>query len=226
MFIGHFAPAFAARAITDEAPNLGILFIAAQFIDWVFFTLALVGVEHLRIVPGITRMNDLDLYFMPYSHSLVATAFWAFAFGAIVRLLTGNPVAAIWAGMVVLSHWVLDLLVHRPDLTIAGGQSRLGLGLWNAPLLAIVLELSLLLLAFSFYIRRTKGPIVPPLILLGTLLAFQAIDWWGGEPPASGITLSLTALAAFAAVTALAFWVESTRWHKNTVGLAVASVRR
>lgn len=226
MFIGHFAPAFAARAVTDEAPSLGVLFIAAQLIDWVFFLLTLVGLEHLRIVPGITRMNGYDLYFMPYSHSLVATAFWAFAFGAVIRLLTRNIVAAVWGAAVVLSHWLLDLLVHRPDLTLAGGEIKLGLGLWNAPVLVIVFELALLMLAYSFYIRRTKGPLIPPLILLGALLAVQAVDWFGPERSVAGVALPLTALATFAALTALAFWVHSTRWHKNTVGLAVAGVRR
>jgi predicted permease len=65
MFIGHFAPALLARGITEDAPKLGVLFIAAQLVDWAFFTFAIFGIEQLRIVPGITAMNPYDLVFMP-----------------------------------------------------------------------------------------------------------------------------------------------------------------
>lgn len=226
MFIGHFAPAFIARGATEEAPRLGTLFIAAQLVDWVFFTLAIVGVEKLRIVPGITQMNPLDLYHMPYTHSLVGTAFWSFAFAAIIWLVSRNMVAATWGAIVVASHWFLDLIVHRPDLTIAGGEDKLGMGLWNAPLIEMPLEIGLLVLAYLFYIRRTKGPLVPPLILLGAMLVFQAIDWFGAKPQEAGIGMYLLALLAYAILTALAFWVQATRWHKSQVGLAVSSARR
>ena len=113
MFIGHFAPALLARGITEDAPKLGVLFIAAQLVDWAFFTFAIFGIEQLRIVPGITAMNPFDLVFMPYSHSLLATAGWALVFGVVVGVVLRNIVAAAWGAIVVLSHWLLDLLVHR-----------------------------------------------------------------------------------------------------------------
>ena len=121
MFIGHMAPAFAARAITSEAPRLGTLFIAAQLVDIAFFILVLGGIEHLRMVPGITAMNPLDLYHMPYTHSLLGTAAWAIGFAILVALLLRNAVAATWAALVVLSHWLLDWISHRPDMTITPG---------------------------------------------------------------------------------------------------------
>lgn len=226
MYIGHFAPAFAACAATDEAPRLGTLFIAAQLVDWAFFTFAIVGVEHLRIVPGITAMNPLDLYHMPITHSLLGAIGFALAFGAIVFWRTRNVVGATWGALVVASHWLLDLVVHRPDLTLAGGNIKFGLGLWNEPLAAMALELGITLLAFLWYWKRTKGPIVPPLVLIGTMLASQAINWFGPPPSEAGIALYATALASFAIVTALAFWLDETRWHKSLVGLAVASARR
>ena len=226
MFIGHFAPAFAARALTDEAPRLGTLFIAAQLVDWAFFTLALVGVEHLRLVPGITAMNDLDLYHMPFTHSLVGSALFAAAFAGIVWWRMRNAVAATWAALVVVSHWFLDLLVHRPDLTLAGGEDRLGLGLWNTPLVAMPLELALVGLAFWWYLRRTKGPVIPPLVLALALVLFQAADWFGPHPAGLSAAVYLVPLFAYAVLTALAFWVQSTRWHRQHVGLAVKSVRR
>ena len=83
-------------------------------------------------------------------------------------------------------------------------------------------ELILVLGAYWFYIARTKGPLVPPLVLLATMLLLQGYDWFGPEPVAVGPGFSIMALLAFGLLTTMAFWVQSTRWHKNTVGLAVA----
>lgn len=226
MFIGHFAPALVARGLTEEAPKLGTLFVAGQLVDWAFFTFAIVGVEHMRLVPGITAMNSLDLYHMPYTHSLVGSAAFALVFGLALLLLLRNMVAATWGAIVVMSHWGLDWLVHRPDLTIAGGAEKLGLGLWNRPLIEMPLEIGLVLVAFWFYFRRTKGPVVPPFLMLGTMLLFQAIDWFGPAPKEVGFAMYATALFAFSVITALAYWVQSTRWHKQELGLAVSSARR
>ena len=222
MFIGHFAPALLARGITEDAPKLGVLFIAAQLVDWAFFTFAIFGIEQLRIVPGITAMNPYDLVFMPYSHSLLATAGWALVFGVVVGVVLRNMVAAAWGAIVVLSHWLLDLLVHRPDLTIAGGEDKYGLGLWNAPNIEMPLEIGLVLLAYWFYISRTKGPVIPPLILLAAMLLFQAINWFGPQPETAGVGMYLSVFLSYGILTAMAFWVQSTRWHKNQRGLAVA----
>ena len=225
MFIGHFAPAFAAGAISPESPRLGTLFVAAQLVDWAFFLFVLAGIEDMRIVPGITAMNPLDLHHMPYTHSLAGTAAFALVFGVIVWRVTRNAVAGVWAGLVVVSHWLIDLLVHRPDLTLAGGPDRLGLGLWDRPLVAIPLELAITLIAFIWYIRATKGPVGPPLILIGVMLVLQAINWFAPEPTVMSVWLPITSLVAFAILTALATWVGRTRWHKRQTGLAVASAR-
>ena len=225
MFIGHFAPAFAAGAISPESPRLGTLFVAAQLVDWAFFLFVLAGIEDMRIVPGITAMNPLDLHHMPYTHSLAGTAAFALVFGVIVWRVTRNAVAGVWAGLVVVSHWLIDLLVHRPDLTLAGGPDRLGLGLWDRPLVAIPLELAITLIAFIWYIRATKGPVGPPLILIAVMLVLQAINWFAPEPTTMSVWLPIASLVAFAILTALATWVGRTRWHKRQSGLAVARAR-
>ncbi|EDL50566.1 hypothetical protein [Erythrobacter sp. SD-21] len=223
MFIGHFAPALAARAITSEAPKLGTLFVAAQMVDIAFFLLVMGGVEHLRITPGITAMNPLDLYDYPITHSLAGTAAWAVAFGLIVAIVLRNAVAATWAAIVVLSHWILDWVSHRPDLTLAGGTERYGLGLWNQPLLAMAVELGIFGLAFWWYVKRTKGPSLPPLILAAVMLVLQAYNWFGPEPVDAGPGFLLLGLFAFALMIVFASWVGSTRWHRNELGLGVAS---
>ncbi len=223
MFIGHWAPALAAAAATKKAPKLGILFIAGQLVDWGFFILALVGVEKMRIDPAVSELVPFDLFYMPYTHSLLAALIWAIGFGFLVLWLTRNQTGAVIAGLVVLSHWFLDWLVHVPDLTLAGGEQKLGLGLWNQPATAISLELVITASAFYWYIKSTKGPIVPPIVLGIMLLVFQAFNWLAPTPEAAGPLLYFSAMAAFALITLSAWWVGSTRWHRSQVGLAVSS---
>ncbi|MEL7445701.1 MAG: hypothetical protein AAGK02_07790 [Pseudomonadota bacterium] len=223
MFIGHFAPAFAAAAISPRAPKLGTLFVAAQLVDWGFFTLAMFGIEKMRIDPSATVMVPFDLYHMPYTHSLLGTAIWASVFGLIVLIWQRNAFGAMLAGLVVLSHWVLDWLTHRPDLTIGGGPDVYGLGLWNYPAIAIPLELLITIGAFAFYIKRTRGPIGPPLILMGLLLVLQAINWFAPHPQSAGFILYAQALFAFGVLTGFAVWVGENRWHRPRGGLASPS---
>lgn len=218
MFIGHFAPAFAAAAVSPRSPKLGTLFIAAQLVDWAFFCFAIIGIEAMRIDPTATAMVPYDLYHMPYTHSLLGTGVWAVIFGLLVFAIMREAVAGILAGLVVLSHWVLDFLTHRPDLTVAGGDSLYGLGLWNLPFVAIPLELAITLGAFYWFVKRTRGPVGPPLVLLALLLVMQAVNWFGPHPEEAGLGLYIQALVAFAVLTLLARWVGDNRKHKRARG--------
>jgi len=220
MFIGHFAPAFIAAAISPQSPRLGTLFVAAQLVDWGFFALALIGVEKLRVDPAASVMVPLDLYHMPYTHSLIGTGIWAIACLAVVALGRRSLFAGMLAGLVVLSHWPLDWVVHVPDLTIGGDPPRLGLGLWNYPAIAMPLELALTGAAFAYYVSKTRGPVGPPLVLLAVMLVLQAINWFGPHPDSAGLFLYLQALLAFAIMTALAVWVGENRWFHKRGGLA------
>ena len=222
MFIGHFAPAFIAAAVSPKSPRLGTLFVAAQLVDWGFFALALVGVEKLRVDPDASVMVPLDLYHMPYTHSLIGAGIWAVACLGVVAILYRRLSAGLLAGAVVLSHWLLDWVVHVPDLTLNGQPPKLGLGLWDYPWVAIPLELGLTLGAFAFYLRRTRGPMGPPAVLLGALLLLQAVNWFGPHPQAAGPFLYLQALIAFAVLTALAVWVGENRWFQKRGSLAFA----
>lgn len=224
MFIGHFAPAFVAAAVSPRSPGLGTLFVAAQLVDWAFFSLAMVGIEKMRVEPGATKMAPFDLYHMPYTHSLAGTAVWALACVAVIWIAKRNPVGGLLAGLVVLSHWVLDWLTHRPDLTLAGGSETYGLGLWNFPWIAIPLEIGITIAAFLFYMRRTRGPIGQPLILLGVMLVLQAVNWFAPHPTEASIFLYAQALLAFAVLTGLAVWVGKNRYYKRHRGLASSNL--
>ncbi len=223
MFIGHFAPAFVAAAVSPERPRLGMMFVAAQLVDWAFFALSMIGVEHMRLAPGSSVMMPIDYYDMPYTHSLIGTVIWAAAFVGIVAVHQRNIRLGALAGLVVLSHWLLDWLVHVPDLTIDGTPPKLGLGLWDMPAVAIPLELAVTLGAFAFYLRRTRGPAGPPAILIGVMLLLQAFSWFGPHPSSAGVFFALQALLAFAVMTALAAWVGENRWFRKRGGLALSA---
>jgi len=224
MFIGHFAPAFAAAAVSPRAPKLATLFVAAQLIDWAFFTFAILGIEKMRIDPQATVMVPYDLYFYPYTHSLLGAAIWGAVFALIVWISKKNLFAGILVGLVVLSHWLLDLVVHRPDLTLAGNGETYGFGLWNYPYVAMPLELGITIAAFVFYVRRTRGPIGPPLVLMSVLLILQAINWFGPEPQSADIFLHGQALLAFGVLTLIAWWVGDNRWYNRKGGLASSNL--
>jgi hypothetical protein len=221
MFIGHFAPAFAAAALSSRSPKLGTLFVAAQLVDWGFFSLALIGVEKMRVEPGATAMVPFDLYHMPYTHSLLGSAAWAVGFALIVALWQRNAVGGIIAGLVVMSHWLLDWLTHAPDLTLAGSPPAYGLGLWDRPLVAMPLEVGITLGAFFLYLARTRGPAGQPIVLLVAMLGLQGFNWFAPHPAEAGPFLYLQALIAFAVLTALAWWVGENRQRIRRGGLAV-----
>lgn len=215
MFIGHYAPAFVAAAVGRRRPALGALFVAAQLVDFAFFALALIDVEHFRLVPGTTPQTSLDLYHMPYTHSLVGTVAFAAIWAAGARALGQGWRVSLTGAAVVASHWLIDLIVHLPDLTIAGSPPKLGLGLWAQPWVERPLELAITYGAMACYLRRTRGPAGPATVLAALLLVAQAIDWLGAVPvrivdpvPAS---IPLLALSAFAALALAAWWVGQSR---------------
>jgi hypothetical protein len=189
------------------------LFVAAQLIDIGFAALLVPGIEAMRIVPGITAMNPMDLHHMPYTHSLLGTLICAKIFGVLVWFATKRKEAAIGAALVVVSHWFIDLIVHIPDLTLYGMPPKLGLGLWNHPLIAMPLEMLLIGGAFFYYLRRTEAPGGNRrLWILAALLAFaQAVDWFGPKEPAYSLAIPATMLFAYALLAATAAWAGANR---------------
>ena len=224
MFIGHFAPAFLAAAAYSRGPKLGTYFVAAQLVDWAFFSLAIVGVEKMRIEPGATAMVPFDLFHMPYTHSLAGTAVWALAMAVVIAIWCRDSLAGLLTGTVVLSHWALDWLTHRPDLTLAGGEEAYGLGLWNFPEIAMPLEIGITLAAFLYYLTKSRGPAAQPMILISVMLVFQAINWFGPEPTEANLAFYVQGLLAFAIMTGLAVWVGKNRYFTQRGGLAAASL--
>lgn len=208
MFIGHWAPALAAAA-HPKASGLGTLFLAGQLVDWAFFAFVLADIEHLRLSPGISVMNPMDLYHMPYTHSLAGTLVFAAGFATLIWLVTRNRVGAMIGGAVVVSHWFVDLLVHVPDLTLWGDPPKFGLGLWNHPALAMPLELGLVALAFAMLIRARR-PSRRGLVALGVLaaamLAVQMVNWFGPPPTKPDLAAAIAVFITYGVVTLIAAW--------------------
>ena len=143
MFVGHYGVAFAVKTPRNKIP-LWVLFVAVQLLDFLWAPFVLLGIEKVRFVPGITATNALDLYYMPYTHSLIGALFWSAVAFAIYKIgwrnIASNS-AALLVGFAVFSHWLLDLIVHRPDLSIYDDTMKVGFGLWNYRGIEFVLEI-------------------------------------------------------------------------------------
>ena len=218
MFIGHYAPALLA-ATHPKAPGLGTLFVAGQLVDFGFFGLAITGIENFRITPGITVMNPLDLYDMPYTHSLLGSSLWALGFALIIWLFTRHRMAAIIGGAVVLSHWFLDWLVHAPDLTWAGAPPMLGFGLWNYPAIEMPLEFLITFGALAFYLIKTRAMTEKAKYAVAGMIAllaiYQAFDWFAPKPVEVDLSLPISALVSCTLAAIVAWWLAKTRTLKK-----------
>jgi membrane-bound metal-dependent hydrolase YbcI (DUF457 family) len=184
MFIGHFAVAFAAKRVAPRT-SLGTLFIGAQVIDLLWPTLLLLGLERVRIDPTLASVPLVFTHY-PISHSLLAVLGWAILLGAVYFALTRYARGAIVLAALVLSHWLLDALVHRPDLPLlAGGETLVGLGLWEYPFAAMAIELTLFAVCFGIYLGTPAGRAAgrrPWYLAFGLVLIYLG-NFFGPPPP-------------------------------------------
>lgn len=214
MFIGHFAVGLAAKRAAPEV-SLGTFFLAAQLADLVWPTLVLLGIERLEIKPGITAVTPLDFVHYPYSHSLAALVAWGVVLGAAYLLFTrGRPRTAALLAAVVVSHWILDVISHRPDMPLTlQGSERLGLGLWNSVAMTAAVELTGFAFALLVYLRATRPRDATGrwalLALAVFLLVVYAMNLLGPPPPDT-TTVAWSAQAIWLLV-AWGYWVDRHR---------------
>ena len=214
MFIGHFGVGFGAKALAPKT-SLGSLFLAAQFIDLLWPTLLLTGLEQVRIEPGITRVTPLNFVHYPISHSLLAVVGWAVLFAAVYAVLRRYPRGEIVLGLAVVSHWVLDFVVHRPDLPLyPGGTQLFGMGLWSSVGATLAVELPIFAVGLWLYLRATEATDAVGRWalwgLVGFLIAVYVANLFGAPPP------NVTALA----------WVGHAQWLLVAWGYWVDRHRR
>jgi hypothetical protein len=156
MFIGHYGVGLAAKK-PAKSISLGTLFLAAQWLDLIWPILVLLNIEHVVIESGNTQLTPLDFTYYPFSHSLVFVLGWSIVLGVVYYFIKKNKRNALIVGLLVLSHWVLDLLVHKPDLPLIPGGPFVGLGLWNIPLIAVILEFLIYIGGIVLYVNTTTA---------------------------------------------------------------------
>jgi hypothetical protein len=163
MFVGHYSVGFAAKSDRNKIP-LWVLFIAVQFLDYIWATLVLLGIEKLHVIKGFTAGSMLDSYFHPYSHSLIAAVIWSVVAALIYKAVCGrhgrhySKSAPLVVGVAVFSHWLLDLIAHPRDLAIYDNTWKVGFGLWNYRDAEFALEIALLTGGIILYLTRNTMP--------------------------------------------------------------------
>lgn len=184
MFIGHFAIGLLAKK-DRQLPSLAIMFIAVQLLDLIWPVLVLLGIESLSIDPGNTKLTRLSFDYYPYSHSLLMSLVWSSLLGICYYLYSKNKNGSLLLAVLVMSHWILDLITHRADLPLSPfTESKVGLGLWNYPVVEIILELALFLIGAILYYKASnfkRKTVYWSLIIF--LLIAHLMNLVGSPPP-------------------------------------------
>lgn len=216
MFVGHYAASLALKRFEKRA-SLGVLFLAVQFVDILFFPLVLAGIERLNIVENFTQSTHFELEYMPYTHSFIGFLVWSGLAYAIFRwvIIKSHSIAVVVA-LAVMSHWILDLIVHTPDMPLWNDASlKLGFGLWNNAVATYVLEAVLLLAGLWLYLRATKATTnagkYGMSIFVVALLLVNILNIFGPLQDDSKLFLATSALSGYLIFAAVAFWLDKKR---------------
>jgi len=183
MFIGHIALGLAGKRMTPNV-SLATWLTSVQLVDMLWPVFLLAGLEHVRIVPGITRFTPLDFYDYPITHSLIGSTVWAAIFGGGCMLAYRNARVALFMAAGVVSHWVLDVISHRPDVPVLPRGPYIGLGLWNSIPATLVVELTMFAIGLGLYVRgggAGRGRLSFWLLMAFVLIAYFAAAF--GPPP-------------------------------------------
>jgi hypothetical protein len=213
MFIGHLGAGFAGKKFSKTA-SLGTYFMAAQWIDLVWPILLLLGIEKVEIKPGVSAVTPLDFSYYPFTHSLIGVIIWAILFGTIYYFFKKNYKTSIILGLLVLSHWFLDLIVHIPDLPIIPGEGlKVGLGLWNSFVATLIVEGFVFAVGLSLYLKSTKAKKrTGNYSLLGLVVFLVAIYISNliGPPPESAEAIGIVGNAQWLIIL-WAYWIDKNR---------------
>jgi hypothetical protein len=187
--------------------------MAAQWADGVWPILVLLGIEHVEIRPGVTAVTPLDFVSYPYSHSLVADLGWAAVFASVYVALRRDWRGAAWLAVLVLSHWVLDVVSHRPDMPTWPGGPKLGAGLWNSMPATLIVEFALFAAGAWLYMASTIARDTLGKLLVWVFIAVLVVLYLGavfGPPPPSVEVLALSGLLGWLLV-AWGYWIDAHR---------------
>jgi len=213
MFIGHFAMGMGAKPLAPKT-SLGTLFLATQFIDLLWPIFLLLGLESVAIEEGNTVVTPLDFTSYPISHSLLMVLAWGLLFSIIYNQLQKYTKGALVLGLLVISHWFLDLIVHRPDLPLFPGDSPMvGLGLWNSLIGTALVEGLLFVAGIFIYLTSTKAKNKKGIIGFWALIAFLTlinISNLAGPPPPDVNMIAWAGMLQWLLVI-WAYWIDHNR---------------
>ena len=214
MFIGHYALAFGAKKVAPSV-SLGTTFLACQMADLLWPTFLMLGIETVEVDPGNTLLTPLNFVSYPYSHSLLMLVVWSALFALAYRAVCGfHRAAIVTVAALVISHYVLDVVTHRPDLPIAPtGSLRLGLGLWNYPTAALAVEVALFLIGTTVYLSVTRALDAVGRIGFWALIVVLVATYFSalyGPPPPSPATIAVAGQLLWLFVL-WAYWVDRHR---------------
>jgi len=211
MFIGHFALAYGAKSYSKKV-SLGTLFIAVQFLDLLWPIFVILGWEMVEIDPGNTAVTPLNFTYYPYSHSLIMTLVWGLLFGVVYYIIRGNGKVAAMLGLLVVSHWILDFITHRPDLPLTPwSDTKVGLGLWNSMGGTLLIEGALFIICVIWFIRNFDMSILKARLINGGLILLLLIIYISnlfGPPPPSVSLIGYAGLAGWLFV-AWGYWADN-----------------
>ena len=216
MFVGHYSVAFAAKSEKNKIP-LWFLFVAVQFLDYIWATLVLLGIEKLRVIKGFTAGSMLDSYFHPYSHSLIAAIAWSCIAGLAYKIFCSRhgslyrEYAPFIVGAAVFSHWILDLIAHPRDLAIYDNTWKVGFGLWNYRDPEFALEIGLLGVGIMLYLTRNAMPAIRKgaVIAFGvTLVVIQVGDTYVPRNPLTDKATAMGVWLFYTLFVVVAFLIE------------------
>ena len=216
MFVGHYAVSLALKSF-EKRVSLGILFLAVQFVDILFFPFVIAGIERINVIENFTQSTHFELEYMPFTHSLLGSMIWAGAAYVLFRwVVVKNNSVAIVVALAVFSHWVLDLIVHTPDLPLwSDGSLKVGFGLWNNAIATFTLEAVLLVAALWLYLKETTAQNAVGRygmsVFVAFLVLFNAPNIFGPLLDDSELGLAITALTTYFLFAAAAFWLDTKR---------------
>ncbi|MGE5323618.1 MAG: hypothetical protein ACM3SW_12175 [Actinomycetota bacterium] len=215
MFVGHYGAGLAGKRIAPRM-SLGTMMLATLLPDLLAWVLVVTGAEHFAIRPGITLTNPMDLYDYPISHSLATDVLWGTLLAAAYYLVRRHWRGSLLIFTLVLSHWVLDLIAHRPDMPLAPGIHRYyGFGLYNSRPGMIIVEGLIWLGGIVLYLRSTRSR-----KKLGTYMFWfgVAILTWiwvvslkGQPPPGTAVQAAISSLVFMTLTVLWAYWVDHLR---------------
>ena len=214
MFAGHIGVAIAASRVEPRL-NVGLLVAASLLLDLLLWLFVLLGWETV-VIPADFEQTHQPRFVFPYSHSLLSSGVWSATAGAFVFLLFGGSSGeklrpALVLAVVVVSHWLLDALVHGPELPITpAGSRQLGLGLWNAMTVALAVEAALVIGGLRLFfagssMSRARRLVFAAISLL--VLAFTVVGMTVAPPPPSASAMAGSSLVTIFLVCVLYGWL-------------------